>query len=280
MGEGLKGIKVITFEARLAKTLGDLIRLQGGDCFSAPSMKEVPLEENRIVFEFGDDLFHGKVDTLIFLTGVGARTLFSVLESHYSKNEILDALKKIKIVPRGPKPLRFMNELGLFPALEVPEPNTWKEILAALDKNLELVSGKRVAVQEYGVPNEELIGGLKDRGAQVIRVPVYRWTLPDDIRPMEEAIKRLLAAQANVALFTTSAQIDHLFRVADTRNAASALRESFKKIVVASVGPDCSATLRQQGIQVDLEPESPKMGPLVQLVAEKAQAAWEKKNGR
>ena len=39
---------------------------------------------------------------------------------------------------------------------------------------------------------------------------------------------------------------------------------------VASVGPDCSKTLRENGVRVDVEPESPKMGPLVVALAEKA----------
>jgi uroporphyrinogen-III synthase len=270
---------VIAFEARLAKTVADLVRVRGGDCFSAPSMKEVPLEENQAVFDFGEELFHGRIDILVLLTGVGARALVSVLETQHPKDEILNQLKKIQIVPRGPKPLRFMNERGLVPFFEVPEPNTWKELLAGFDA-LGALTGKRVAVQEYGVPNEELIEGLKQRGAAVERVPVYRWTLPDDLGPMEEAIDRLIAGTADVALFTTSAQADHLLRVAESRGQSAALLGAFKKTVVASVGPDCSETLRRLGIGVDLEPESPKMGPLVQLVAEKSREIRENKNVR
>jgi uroporphyrinogen-III synthase len=271
---------VIAFEARLAKTVGDLVRLQGGDCFSAPSMKEVPLEENKAVFDFGADLADGKIDVLVLLTGVGARALVSVLESQKPKDEIIGQLKKIKIVPRGPKPLRFMNETGLTAAVHVPEPNTWKEILSALDAAGLGLSGKRVAVQEYGVPNEEFVAGLKDRGASVTRVPVYRWTLPDDLGPMEEAIDRLISGRAQVALFTTSAQADHLLRVAAGKGKSAALLQAFKKSVVASVGPDCTETLVRLDIPVDIEPESPKMGPLVQLAAEKARGIWEKKNAR
>jgi uroporphyrinogen decarboxylase len=145
------------------------------------------------------------------------------------------------------------------------------------------LKGKTVAVQEYGVPNPELIDGLKGRGADVLCVPVYRWALPDDTGPMKEAIRRILDGKADVALFTTAVQIEHVLKVAGQMDLAGAglvpaqgrpqgspLHRAFKKIVVASVGPDCSEALRSHGIEPDIEPESPKMGPLVLAVAQKA----------
>ena len=53
----LNNLNVVFFESRLAKTMGDLIRLQGGNPIPAPSMKEVSLENNRAVLSFGEKLF-------------------------------------------------------------------------------------------------------------------------------------------------------------------------------------------------------------------------------
>jgi len=275
----LKGLHVVFFERRLADTLAGLIKIQGGTPVAAPAMKEVPLENNLEVFRFGEKLLKGEIDIVLLLTGVVTKFLLSLLEGRYSKENILEALKKISVVPRGPKPLRVMKEWGLAPTLIVPEPNTWKEILETFDKNASglPLAGKNIAVQEYGVTNKELLSGLRKRKAAVFCVPIYRWVLPDDTQPLKNAIQMMVEGKAELAVFTTAVQIEHLFQVADKMNSRSALQKAFKKMAVASVGPDCSQALKSYGLQVDIEPESPKMGPLVLKIAETAKQILEKK---
>jgi uroporphyrinogen-III synthase len=267
----LEGLNVICFEARHAKTLADLVAKQGGKPFSAPAMKEVPLEKNPEAFRFAEELFAGRIDVLLLLTGVGTRALATVLETKYPREKFLEAIRRVKIVPRGPKPVRVLNEWGIPFALTVPEPNTWKEILNTFDAHSKDVplAGKRVAVQEYGVANPELLTGLRGRGADVFRVPVYRWALPDDLSPLKEAIRRILEGLVQVTVFTTAIQITHLLEVAETMGKKKETVAALNRTVVASVGPDCSEALRVNGVKPDIEPESPKMGPLIVAVAEK-----------
>lgn len=275
----LKGLSVVYFESRLAKTIGDLIALQGGNGFSAKAMKEAPIEKNADTFAFAEKLLQGNIDILILLTGVGTKTLLSVLDTRYEREKIVEALKKTKIVPRGPKPERVLKELGVPWEFSVPEPNTWRELVNALDEKRSVlpVDGRVVAVQEYGASNPGLLEALKERGAKTLVLRVYRWTLPDDIGPLKAAVKGLLEAQFQVALFTTSVQVDHLLQVADTMGVAEAVKTSLKRIAVASVGPDCSETLRFHGIEPDIQPQSPKMGALVLETADKARQVLEKK---
>ena len=271
----LEGLNVLCFEARHAKTLSDLVAKQGGRPFSAPAMKEVPLEENPDAFRFAEEFFAGRIDVLILLTGVGTRALATVLETKYPRDKFLESLRRVKIVPRGPKPIRVLNEWGIPFALTVPEPNTWKDLLNTLDahKSDVPISGKKVAVQEYGVTNQELLSGLRERGAEILRVPVYRWALPDDLSPLNEAVRRILAGEAQVTVFTTAVQAAHLLQVAETAGKKKEIIAALNRTVVASVGPDCSEALRSSGVQVDIEPESPKMGPLIVTLAEKAEAS-------
>jgi len=275
----LQGLNVLCFEARHAKTLADLVAKQRGLPFSAPAMKEVPLDENPDAFRFAEELFAGRIDLLILLTGVGTRALATVLETKYPREKFLEALRQVMIVPRGPKPIRVLNEWGIPFSLTVPEPNTWKDLLSTLDahKGEVPVSGKKVAVQEYGVTNQELLSGLRERGAEILRVPVYRWALPDDLSPLKEAISRLLTGKVQVTVFTTAVQITHLLQVAETMHKKDETILALNKTVVASVGPDCSEALRASGLQVDIEPESPKMGPLIVAVSEKAALILPKK---
>ncbi len=273
----LKGLNVVAFESRLAGALKDLFALQGAEVFSAPAMQEVPLGENPAALAFADRLLGGGIDVLVLLTGVGTRALLEAMETRHRREDLLSALGRIPIVPRGPKPVRVLNELKLPYAFTVPEPNTWQDLLAALDAHRVRVplEGRTVAVQEYGVPNHELADALRARGARVIRVPVYRWSLPDDTGPLEEAVRRLAARRADVAVFTTAVQATHLLEVASRLGSKDLLLESLARTVVASVGPDCSQALRGAGVRVDIEPESPKMGPLVEAVAERARPVLE-----
>ena len=279
-------MKVVLFESRLSETLADMIKLHGGVPVRAPALKEVPLENNREAFLFADKLFKDEIHVVIFLTGVGTKFLMSVLETRTARGKIIEALKKVTVIPRGPKPIRVLNELGVPYAVTVPEPNTWKEILGVLDQNTQSIPlrGRTVALQEYGIPSPELVEGLEQRGALVFRVPVYRWALPDDLEPLKKAITGILEGKIQVAMFTTSVQVDHLFMVAESIKAGAhsctpLLKDALKKIVIGSVGPDCSQTIRSYGLTVDIEPKSPRMGPLVLETAERARKSFESKNG-
>jgi uroporphyrinogen-III synthase len=272
----LQGLKVISFESRRAVEIAELIRRYGGDPFVAPSMREVPLEENRAALELVPDLEAGNLDLLILMTGVGTRTLNQVLLSQFSQERIIAALQRVKLVVRGPKPVAALKELGLLPAVSVPEPNTWREILSTLESGLD-VHGKRIAIQEYGVPNPELTSALETRGAKISTIPIYRWELPDDLGPLRQSLKKITQRDADVVLFTNGAQVNHLFRVAAESNNVDSLREGLQRAVVGSVGPICTQVLDQFGIDPDIEPAHPKMGSLIAEVAASAQPLLEVK---
>ena len=252
-----------------------MIARHGGELISAPALREVPLSENAPAFEFARRLGQGEIDVVILLTGVGTRFLAAAIVEVMPKESFARALSAIITVARGPKPIAALRELGVTPTVSVPEPNTWRELLAAVDARVQ-VQGKSVAVQEYGEENPDLVAGLTQRGASVMRVPVYKWALPVDLQPLREAIAQIIAARVHLAVFTTGTQVEHLFRVAGTEQAAS-LQAAFGRVVVASIGPICSDALRQHGINVDLEPEHPKMGHLISTLAERGPALVETK---
>jgi len=258
----LQGLRVVSFESRRAKEMAELIRRYGGDPIVAPSMREIPLSENHAALDLLPQLEAGKFDLLILMTGVGTRTLSEALRTQFPQERIVAALRRTTLVARGPKPVAALKELGLEPAFTAPEPNTWREVLAALSSRLD-ISGKRIAVQEYGIPNPQLVAALKSLGASVAPIPIYRWALPEDIGPLRAAIQKVLRAETDMALFTNGAQVEHLFKVAADDKEDDALRIALQKIVVASVGPVCTQVLEQFGLKPDLEPAHPKMGALI-----------------
>ena len=263
---GFAGAQVLALESRRSTEIGELIARQGGEAFVAPSMREVPLAENREAFEFAERLFARQLDMVILLTGVGTRQLARVLATRYPENAFADGLRQVTIVARGPKPLAALREMGLAAAIVAPEPNTWHELLAATEGRPE----RHIAVQEYGRPNPELIAGLKARGAEVMQVRVYQWDLPEDVEPLREAARRLAAGRFDVVLFTTAIQMAHLARIAREMGIESSVIEALRKCRVCSIGPTTTEALEEFGIHPAMEPSHPKMGFLVKEAAEQA----------
>ena len=267
-----QGLRVLTLESRRGQEISRLIETYGGKPFHAPAMREVPLSSNLEALKFADALFEGKFDVVVFLTGVGARALSTVVEGAHPTEKFLGALRKVAVFARGPKPVAVLREWGVPIALAAPEPNTWRELLRAIDDSKQNLSGKQVAVQEYGVSNTELLRGLRERGAEVTAVPVYQWDLPEDTGPLQEAVEEVVAGRIDVALFTTSVQIHHLFQIAEQGGKKDALKAGMERVVKASIGPTTSEVLRGYGLMVELEASHPKMGFLVKEAAENARA--------
>ncbi len=275
---GFQGLRVGALESRKATEMERLITRQGGIPMVAPSMKELPLSDHPQALAFGKTLLSGEVDLVVFLTGVGCRTLIDILETRFPLDAIKDALQKTILVVRGPKPAGVINGLGLHPQILVPEPNTWREILNALDTSYpEGLKGMRVAVQEYGVSNPELLEGLKQRGAHITPVPVYRWTMPDDLHPLQQLLQQILKGEIPVLLITNAVQVDHMIKVLGDGTAIKQLQNVLAHMMVASIGNVASERLRQHGFPVDLEPSHPKMGILVKEASQKAHAILETK---
>ena len=278
---GLAGLRVLSLESRRAAEMARLIENYGGRAIVAPSMREVPLESNTEALEFARALTAGRFDMVIFLTGVGTRALTKVVETIYPVDQFAAALRKITIVARGPKPVAALKEMNVPVTIAVPEPNTWRDLLRVLDERAGAapLKGRRVAVQEYGASNPELLSGLAERGAQVTRVPVYRWALPEDTAPLRAAAEAVSRGAIDVALFTTSIQVAHLLKIAREMNREQDLRRAFARILIGSIGPMTSEELCEQGLSPDFEPAHPKMGFLVNEAAQRAKELLDQKRG-
>jgi uroporphyrinogen-III synthase len=265
---GFGGRTVLSFESRRSSEIAILIENCGGRAMVAPATREVPASNGADVARFAGALLEGKLDLVIFLTGVGTRALTRAMEPFCARDAFVAALSKVPVLARGPKPVAALKELGVPIRWNVPEPNTWREILRVLDENKVGLAGKPVAVQEYGIPSKDLVQGLRERGAEVLAVHVYDWALPEDVAPLRNAITALIAASVDVVLFTAAIQVHHLLQVAEEMSSRDALVAALRRITVASIGPVTSEALGEYGIPMTLEPTHPKMGFLVREAAE------------
>jgi len=255
----------------MAAELQAMIERLGGCATLAPSLREVPVEENAQALDFGQRLLDRQIDVMIFLTGVGARALRDVLLSRWPEEAILGALASTTVIVRGPKPAAVLRSWECRIDFFVPEPNTWRELLALIDASVP-VAGRVVAIQEYGQSNPQLLAELAARQAAVLPVPVYRWALPEETGPLRRAIARTIAGEFDVLLFTSAQQIVHALTVAELQGQREAWLAAARRAVVASIGPTASEALRAAGLPPDLEPLHPKLGHLMAQVAAQAPA--------
>ena len=261
------GLRVLSLESRRAEQMEQLVLRYGGKPYVAPSVQEIPFSKNDEVFQWAARLLAGEFDLLVLMTGVGLTYLRDTLRERYSDEEFVGALRRLTIVSRGPKPVAVLHELGLKSTIVIQEPNTWREIVPVIAGRPE----RRIAIQEYGRRNPEFVAALEKLGAQVTTLEIYRWSLPDNLEPLREAVRRITSRDFDVVIFTTSIQLVHLLEVAGQMGCAQDVRKALREdLVVASVGPIMNATLTGEGIDPDIVPGHPKMGILVRTAAEQA----------
>jgi uroporphyrinogen-III synthase len=181
------GLRVLSLESRRAKEVEKLIRTYRGEPFVVPAMREVGLDNQAAAIDFIANLLKGEFDVVIFMTGVGVRALMDIAKTRYDLADVTAALRRVSVIARGPKPEQMLRELKIPVMAIAPEPSTWRELLTTLDQRFGSSLGSmRVALQEYGASNPELLSRLSESCLSVTKVPVYQWALPEDLQPLRE----------------------------------------------------------------------------------------------
>ncbi len=263
-------LRVCSFESRRGPEMARLIEKFGGLGTIVPSMKEVPVEDHREAFEFAERLLAGKLDIVIFMTGVGTEALVQTLASRGLDGPVLAKLAESIVIARGPKPVAVLNRWGVRIDLRAPEPNTWQVMAAEIERQGLSLAGKRVAVQEYGIPSTDLYEWLAAQRAEVFPVPIYNWALPDDVEPLRRAIRSTVAGEFDILLWTSAQQVVHACQVAESLGVRADWIEAANRCFIGSIGPTASERLREFGLEPDLEPSHPKMAHLVRESIEAA----------
>jgi uroporphyrinogen-III synthase len=257
----MQGKTIAVLENRLGRQLTELIVKRGGRAMHAPALNEIADVDPAYVRRLIGELQSTPAHVAIFQTGVGTHALFEATDALGMTDALLKSLAAAAIVVRGPKPTGALRSRGVRIDRKAGEPFTTTEVLHAM---IDLdVAGKRVLVQRYGVTNVELEQVLRERGAEVVEIPTYRWALPEDTGPLVALIDALEAGKVDAVAFTNAAQVYNLFSVAEAQQRIAALRAGLDRTLIASIGPVCSEALRKFGVKIGIEPHPPKLGPLV-----------------
>jgi uroporphyrinogen-III synthase len=254
--------RVALLESRMSRELARLVEKHGGEPICVPAVTERheldPESAERLV----TSLSTGAYDIAVFMTGVAVSMLFEVGDSIGRRPELVAALKKVTTVCRGPKPTAALRGYGVLPTLTAREFFTSAEVIDAF-ADMEL-RGRRVLLFHYGERSETLAETLIARQAVVEEQWLYRWQLPEDVSGLEQLVASIIGGQVDALAVTCQIQFRHLYQVAQRLGFERDLVRTLNgRVVVAAVGPTCSAILLAHGVRAQVVPEHPKMGPLI-----------------
>ena len=277
----LNGRTIAFVEARMTSEMAGLIERHGGIPYAAPVLQEVYLKDSPEVQQLVLDTCAGLLDAVTLLTGVGTQALVATAAAMGREEEFIQALDRLTVIARSPKPARVLRRYKIHIDVMPPEPYTTADLVHSLEEWD--LSGKVVALQHYGGPNRPLVQRLEEKGAAVREVSLYTWGLPEDEAPVLAMIDDIAGRQIDAIAFTSQPQVGNLLTIAAKANKETILRASLGSVdtsadvsvngsqpgvVVASVGPVCSRRLREVGITVDVEPDHPHMGNMVLALAD------------
>jgi uroporphyrinogen-III synthase len=254
--------RIALLESRMSRELARLVEKHGGQPVCVPAVRESFELSPELLSKWIDDLRGDRHEIVIFMTGVAVSLLFEVADQVGRRPDLVAALKRLTTVCRGPKPTAALRGFGVPPTLTAREPFTSAELIDSLS-GIEL-KGRRVILLHYGERSETLAETLLARQAQLEELWLYRWLMPEDTAGLEGLVRGLIGGEIEALSITCQVQFRHLMSVAEAlhleRELVRALNEN---VVVAAVGPTCSAVLRAYGVRVQVQPDHPKMGPLV-----------------
>jgi uroporphyrinogen-III synthase len=257
----MKAKRIAILESRLGEQLADLVKQRGGIPVHAPAMAELPDLDPEKIGALVRSLEKQPAKLVIFQTGVGTRALFAATDALGLTKNFLQMLEKTVVAARGPKPTGALRARGVRIDRLAADPFTTREILESV-RDVE-VKDARVIIQRFGAANLELDRTLEARGAQVTEIPTYRWSLPQDTKPLESLIGALERGEIDAAVFTNAEQARNLFAVAAQLDKGASLKNALNRTLVASIGPVASAALRELSVNIGLESSPPKLGALL-----------------
>ncbi|MET8633183.1 uroporphyrinogen-III synthase [Streptomyces sp. NPDC004096] len=261
----LAGFTVGVTAARRADELGALLQRRGAAVLHAPALRIVPLADDGELLAATGELIDRAPDVVVATTAIGFRGWVEAADGWGLGRDLLARLREVELLARGPKVKGAIRAAGL---TEEWSP-TSESMAEVLDRLLdEGVEGRRIAVQLHGEPLPGFVEALREGGAEVVGVPVYRWMPPEDPAPLDRLLDATVARGLDALTFTSAPAAASLLSRAGERGLLSETLAALRHDVVpACVGPVTALPLQARGLDT-IQPERFRLGPLVQLLCQ------------
>jgi len=261
----LAGCTLVLTSDRRAEELTASFERRGARVLHAPTLRIVPLVEDRLLLEATARVLADPPDVVVVTTAIGLRGWIEAVDAAGRAAELLDALGDAAILARGPKARGAIRAAGL-----VEEWAATSETTAEIADRLlaEGVAGRRIAFQLHGVVSDPQVQRLRAAGASVEAVPVYRWGPAPDPAAVQRGIDAICARAVDAAVFTSAPGAAALLDAAhECGRLDDLLTAMAKDVVPAAVGSVTAGPLRRAGVQ-PLVPDRARLGALVRAVAD------------
>ncbi|MFI9497288.1 uroporphyrinogen-III synthase [[Kitasatospora] papulosa] len=259
----LAGFTVGVTAARRAEELGTLLTRRGAAVLHAPALRIVPLADDSELLAATKDLVDNPPDVVIATTAIGFRGWVEAADGWGIGDELLELLRGIELLARGPKVKGAIRAAGLTEAWS-PQSESMAEVLDRLLE--EGVTGRRIALQLHGEPLPGFVESLRAAGAEVVGVPVYRWMPPEDIAPLDRMLDATVGRGLDALTFTSAPAVASYLNRAETRGILPEVLDALgHDVLTVCVGPVTALPLQAKGIDT-VQPERFRLGPLVQVL--------------
>ncbi len=262
----LTGKTIAVPETRELDVLARLFEQRGATVLRCPLVAILDAPDPAPVAAWMDRFVAGACDDLVLFTGEGLRRLLRFAERREMRDTFIEAVRRVRRITRGPKPVRALREIGLAPDLQATEPTT-SGVIAALS-GLDL-AGRTVGVQLYGgEPNPPFTDFLAKAGARIDAVAPYVYASNVDDERVADLIERVAAGRVDVIAFTSASQVRRLWAVAHKLGREDPLRAGLDHAIVAAVGPVAADEATRFGMNPTImPPRVHSMKPLVNEIA-------------
>jgi uroporphyrinogen-III synthase len=283
----LDGLTVAITSSRRAGELARIVENLGGRPYIAPTIGiEADLENPKEdVLKFLDHVIAGNVDYVVFMTGPGIFSLFSIATKLGLEDKLIHSLSNATIIARSIKPKMVLKKYGVEVNL-IPEENTAQGVLRLL--LAKGVVGKKIAILWHGDYPDQLRDTLyKARVLTVIEASTYRYSVDlkkegasilesmgyDYVAPNErrvvQLIDKIIAGKINSITFTSPPSVHDLFKIAEVNNKSQELKSSLDaNVLVVAVGPSTKNAIEEHCITVHVMPRIFKMGSMIKALDE------------
>ncbi len=183
----------------------------------------------------------GSFDAVAFSSANAARKFLDRCRATHTD---LSAVARLRLYAVGEKTAAVLREYGL-PDVAIPDTFSGKALAGAIPPSE--IRGKRFLVPRGSRAGEDLAGGLRGRGADVVPVTVYETVMPASADP---ASVRAMLDDGIIDVITfasPSAAEGFTALVPEFRHDASPRRPK-----VAVIGPVTAEAVRSLGMRVDI----------------------------
>ena len=262
----LDGLRVGINADRKGAELRASLRRLGATVTWAPTMTAVPPERDTFLAAETEELLSAAPDWVVVSTGSGLRAWLEAAQGFGRRNDIEVMLRETPTVARGAKSHGLLRSIEVTPAF-VSRKETMDDVCSWLAERVRPTDV--VAAQVHGGEVVGTLDALRPRVRKVLTVAPYRWVLPDDVRPAQALVHKIIDAEIDVLAETSAPSVRNLFTVAAGLGARSALVNALRgDVCVASIGSVTARAFEEAGIGVDVMPQRPRTADLLRAIGQ------------